>query len=186
MKIQSSILLNDLKEKTFKMIHQVESFKHIPENQLNHQPAENKWSVLKCIGHLNFYSDFYIKEFENRILSAKHSCSEFHKTGFIGNKFAKSMLPTEDGIPMKIKTFKSKTPKKSELSITTIDKFLKQQKEIVQLIGKSREVCLTRTKCNITIKFIKLRFGDALRFYTFHNIRHIVQAAKVIGKNFEF
>ena len=67
MKIQSSILLNDLKEKTLKMIHQVESFQQMSENELNRQPEENKWSILECVEHLNLYSDFYIEEFKSRI-----------------------------------------------------------------------------------------------------------------------
>lgn len=36
MKIQSNILLNDLKEKTLKMIQQAESFQKIHENELNY------------------------------------------------------------------------------------------------------------------------------------------------------
>ena len=186
MKIKTEDLLNDLKEKTLKMIQQVESFQKLSKNQLNHRPGENKWSILECIGHLNLYSDFYINEFEKRILSAKYSASEFHKTGLLGNRFAKSMLPIGDEIPMKMKTFKSKYPNKSELSIATLEKFIKQQNQIIQLIDQSRKVNLTKTKCRITIKGFKLRLGDALRFYAFHNIRHIVQANKVIGGIFKF
>jgi hypothetical protein len=96
------------------------------------------------------------------------------------------MLPIGNKTPMKMKTFKSKRPNRSELSIITLDKFVKQQKQIIQLIDRSRKINLTKTKCNVTIKYIKLRLGDTLRFYIFHNIRHIVQANKAIGKDYYF
>ena len=186
MKIQSNILLNDLKEKTLKMIQQVESFQKIHENELNYQPAENKWSILECIEHLNLYSDFYIGEFKTRISFAKHTASEFHKPGLIGNHSAKSMLPVGDKTPMKMKTFKNMNPVNLNLSTTTLDKFIQQQNDFIELIDQARKVHLTKTKCSLTIKGMKFRLGDALRFYAFHNIRHIVQATKVIGKSFEF
>ena len=186
MKIQSNILLNDLKEKTLKMIHQVELFQKMPNNELNRQPEKNKWSILECVEHLNLYSDFYIEEFRNRISSAKHTASEFHKPGLIGNHSAKSMLPTGDKIPMKMKTFKNMNPIKSSLSTTTLNKFIQQQNDFIQVIDQARKVHLTKTKCSLTIKRMKFRLGDALRFYAFHNIRHIVQATKIIGKKFKF
>ena len=186
MKIKTEDLLNDLKEKTSKMITEVEFFKQLSKEELNRKPAEDKWSILECIGHLNFYSDFYLIEFESKISNAKQNYCEYHKIGFIGNKFAKSMLPVGDRTPMKMKTFKSKNPVQSELSLNTLQKFISQQREIIRLIDRSRSINITKTKCRLTIKSIKLRLGDALMFYTFHNVRHIVQASKILGKKFEF
>ena len=186
MRIKSEELLDELKSQTLKIIQCAESFQRLSENVLNQQPEENKWSVLECIGHLNLYSDFYINQFESRISNSKDIASKYHKIGFLGGRFAKSMLPIKNKIPNKMKTFKSKRPNKSKLSMVTLEKFIKQQKQIIQLIDKSRKVHLTKTKCNITLKVIKLRFGDALRFYIYHNIRHIVQANRAIGKEVYF
>lgn len=96
------------------------------------------------------------------------------------------MLPVGSVTPMKMKTFKSKYPLKSELSIATIEKFINQQNQIIELINQAREVNLTKTKCNLTINITSLRLGDALRFYVFHNVRHIVQANRIIGKTNDF
>ncbi len=186
MKIKSEDLLNDLKSKTLKMIQHVESFQRLSNNELNQQPGENKWSVLECVEHLNLYSDFYINEFQNKISNSKYIASKYHKTGFLGGQFAKSMLPIGENTPMKMKTFKSKTPNKSKLSLLTLEKFVNQQKQIIKLIDKSREVDLVKVKCNITLKKIKLRLGDTLRFYVFHNVRHIVQANRVLGNKNDF
>ena len=181
MKIKSEDLLDDLKSKTLKMIKHVESFQRLSNNELNQQPDEKKWSVLECVEHLNLYSDFYINEFENKISNSKYIASKYFKTGFLGGQFAKSMLPIGEKTPMKMKTFKSKIPDKSKLSMLTLEKFVNQQKQIIKLIDKSRGVNLVKVKCNITLKKIKLRLGDTLRFYVFHNIRHIVQANRVLG-----
>lgn len=186
MKIKSEDLLDDLKSKTLKMIQCVESFQRLSKSDLNQQPGENKWSVLECVEHLNLYSDFYINEFEKKISNSKYVPSKYHKIGFLGSQFAKSMLPIGDNTPMKMKTFKSKTPNKSKLSMVTLEKFVNQQKQIIELIDKSREVHLIKVKCNLTLKKIKLRLGDALRFYVFHNVRHIVQANRIIGKRNDF
>ena len=86
----------------------------------------------------------------------------------------------------KMKTFKHMNPIRSNLSISTLDKFIQQQTEFIELINQAQKVHLTKTKCSLTIKGFKFRLGDALRFYAFHNIRHIVQATKVTGKKFEF
>ena len=100
MRIKSEELLDELKSQTLKIIQCAESFQRLSENVLNQQPEENKWSVLECIGHLNLYSDFYINQFESRISNSKDIASKYHKIGFLGGRFAKSMLPIKNKIPM--------------------------------------------------------------------------------------
>lgn len=186
MKIESKQLTNDLMKKTLKMIEFAEGYNTLTETELNRRPAENKWSILECIEHINLYGDFYINEIENRIINAEHKTQTYHKTGLLGNYAANSMLPKGDEITMKMKTFKHMNPFKSDLPVTVIDKFIKQQKHYLALLKKAEDISLTKTKCSLTISKIKLRLGDALRFYSFHNVRHIVQANKILGKQSSF
>ena len=186
MKIKSETLLKDLESKTQLMIRQVEQFSALSTKELNTRPGKDKWSVLECIEHINLYGEFYLEEFEKHILNAKHKSSEFHKTGLMGNYSANSMLPKGDKTPMKMKTFKHMNPINSDLQVTVLDKFIKQQKHFLNLLSKAETVSLTKTKCALTIKGLKFRLGDTLRFYAFHNIRHINQASKVLGKSFDF
>jgi hypothetical protein len=73
-----------------------------------------------------------------------------------------------------------KTPVASELSVTTIDRFLKQQDHLLRLLEIARKVNLTKTKAAISIsKLIRLRLGDTLRFYVYHIERHVAQAEKL-------
>lgn len=80
-----------------------------------------------------------------------------------------------------MKTSKDKNPIGSTLTIDVIDKFIIQQKELIDLIKKSKNVNLTKTKTAISIsKLIKIRLGDTFRFIIAHNQRHIIQAKNAI------
>ena len=103
---------------------------------------------------------------------------ENFKSGFLGNYFAKSMLPKEK--LNKMKTFKDKNPIGSKLDKSTIDNFILQQEQILNLLEKAREVDLNKTKTAISIsKWIKLKMGDTFRVVIYHNERHLVQANKI-------
>lgn len=182
MKVKAEILLEDLKVKTNKMIQEVEQFQSQSESELNIRPGQDKWSVLECIAHINLYGDFYLKELENQIINSNHPATPFHKEGVIGNYSANSMLPKGDKTPMKMKTFKHMNPIHSDVSITVMDQFIKQQKHFLKILEAAKRVSLIKTKCNLTIKGLKFRLGDTLRFYAYHNVRHISQARKVLGK----
>lgn len=186
MKIKSTELLEDLKQKTIQILKEARFYQSLEASVLNNKPAPSKWSVLECIEHLNICGDIYLKEIESRLLKSNHSSQEYHKSGILGNYSAKSMLPKKDKFPMKMKTFKFMTPDRSNLTITTIDKFVKQQEHFLLLIEKGHQINLTKTKCGLAVKGLKFRMGDAMRFYAFHNVRHITQANKLLGRESDF
>lgn len=85
------------------------------------------------------------------------------------------MLPKEK--LNKMKTFQSMNPAGSQLGTEVLEKFLKQQEELLALLEKAKTVDLAKTKTAISIsKLIKLRLGDTFRVVIYHNYRHIVQA----------
>lgn len=88
------------------------------------------------------------------------------------------MLPKEK--LNKIKTFKDKNPIGRKLDKTTIERFISQQEEVLNLLDKSRKIDLNKTKTAISISnLIKLKIGDTFRVVVYHNERHIVQANKI-------
>ncbi|RKE92296.1 DinB family protein [Ichthyenterobacterium magnum] len=177
----SKDLIQDLLEATRKNINQVEAYNQLSLEILNWKSTPESWSVLECIEHLNRYSDFYIPEIEKQIDASKHKASEVFKSGWLGNYFAKNMLPKEKLNTMK--TFKSMNPLGSNLSKGVLTKFIDQQHKLLNLLDKSKKVNLTKTKTAISIsKLIKLRLGDTFRVVIYHNQRHIVQAEKNILK----
>ncbi len=182
MKFNRNDLINDLKKDVENAIVTGEKFKQLTANQLNFKAAAERWSILECLEHLNLYGDFYLIEIEKQILKAPISkTTTVFKSGILGNYFAESMQPKPNGeISNKMKTFKDKDPANSNLSITVIDRFLKQQRQLLTLLEQAAAVDLTKVKTNITIKFIRLRLGDTLRFVIYHNNRHLLQANSIL------
>lgn len=181
MKFNTTELLADLIERTRININTVEKFRDLPIEELNHKENTEKWSVLECIEHLNLYGDFYNPEIRRSIESSTSKPNEVFKSGIIGDYFVKTMLPKKK--LNKMKTFKDKNPSGSSLDLNVIDRFIRQQKDFLELIENSRNINLTNTKTAITIsKLLKLRLGDTFRFSVAHNERHLIQAKETISK----
>ena len=178
MQLQSD-LLQDLKQRTKKVLTAAEVLLDLPLDELNYKPDPDTWSALECLEHLNRYGDFYLPEISHRIQSGSEKKNDLFRSGWLGNYFAKSMLPKEK--LNKMKTFKSMNPNGSRLDKSTIDTFIDQQHQMLRLLTKADAVSITHTKTSISIsKWIKLRLGDTFRVVIYHNQRHIVQAQKVL------
>lgn len=90
-------------------------------------------------------------------------------------------MKVKNGKIFKMKTLSDKNPLGSELTITTIDRFLKQQEMLKSLLEQARNADLTRTKVPISLtRFMKLRLGDTFRFFVNHIERHVLQAQQVL------
>lgn len=177
--MESELLIDDLKERTDRNILQAEKFSALSVEELNQRLEQESWSILECFEHLNLYGDFYMPEIGKRISESNTIPKKQFKTGLLGNYFAKSMLPKEK--LNKMKTFRDKDPIGSKLDKKTIDRFLAQQEQTLELLEKARKVDLTKTKTSISISsFLKLRLGDTLRVVVYHNDRHLVQANNIL------
>lgn len=179
MKISSAQLILDLQNTVRNAIQTAENLKDKPENELNFRTSENSWSALECLAHLNRYGNFYIPEITRRISASKTSAQPIFTSGILGNYFANSMLPKEKLNTMK--TFKSMNPIHSQLNKSTVNEFISQQHQILELLEKAKNIDLNRTKTGISISsWIKLKLGDTFRFVINHNLRHLVQAERVL------
>jgi hypothetical protein len=181
MTIKSESLILDLIERTRKNINEVERLTQRTETELRNKKNKEIWNALECIEHLNRYGEFYIPEIKQKIKQSKAKSEIDFRSGILGDYFAKSMLPSEK--MTKIKTFKDKNPEGSNLDKKTLDRFLEQQKQILDLLSISRKVSLNKTKTSMSIsKLIKLRLGNTFRVLVYHNERHIEQAKKTLEK----
>ena len=175
----SEKLLQELLELTRRNLNAAESFKTNSIEKLNWKNDAESWSVLECIEHLNRYGDFYIPEISNRIKNSKHAPSKVFKSNWLGKYFSKSVSYDEKLKKMKI--FKNMNPLNSKLDTQTLEKFIQQQHEIIDLITQSKNVNLDKTKTSISIsKLIKLKLGDTFRVLIYHNERHIKQAERAL------
>lgn len=183
MKISTEKLIADLIERTRQNLNQAEEFNAQPEKTLNWKPAPESWSALECLAHLNLYGNFYLPEIQRRINSAAKPAEENFKSGWLGNYFAKMMLPREK--LNKMKTFKDKDSNDRQLNKKTLIEFIDQQKQLLDLLHQARGVSLNKTRTSISIsKWIKLKLGDTLRVVIYHNQRHLVQASKATAQYF--
>ena len=181
--MKPEVLITDLIERTRTNMNQAEALRDLPDEVLTWSPREESWNILECLEHLNRYGDFYLPEIEKRVKASSFRAEDF-KSGWLGEYFAKSMLPREK--LNKMKTFKKMDPMRDDLNKPVlnrevIDEFIKQQKQTLDLLHKSREVSLKRTKTAISISsWIKLRLGDTFRVLIYHNQRHMEQVSKIL------
>ena len=181
MKINTSTLIDDLLARTHENLFSAQEFKSLSFEELSSRPASGSWTALECIAHLNFYGDFYIPEIEKRMKNSPYPAYDVFKSGFLGNYFAKSMLPNEK--QQKMKTLKKQDPIGQGLGVEVLDKFIDHQHQLLILLDRARDINLTRTKTAISIsRILKLRLGDIFRVLVYHNQRHILQAKKALYK----
>ena len=179
MTIKNEVLLGDLIEKTRENLNQLEKFKQLSLKELNQKSKPESWSILECVAHLNIYGDFYLPEIEKQLHQTKHKSGEVFKSGFLGNYFVKLMEPKATS--KKMKTMKKFDPLGSQLDKATLEVFKNQQLKLLDLLSKSSNINLSKTKTAISIsKLIKLRLGDTLRFVVAHNERHLLQAERLL------
>ena len=181
-KIETSALLNDLKSKTEFCIKESKRFLKQKEDKLNNRPNPETWSALQCLDHLNQYGDYYLPELTTAITDSKHSAQPTFSPGFIGNMFAKAMIPNSKTTKMQSPI--DKAPTLSDLDKTVVNTFLEQQKQYLEILTLSSTVDLNKSKIKVTIsKFVRLKLGDALRVTIYHNERHVLQAIKALKNN---
>src|SRR5690606_7898812 len=132
MKIHIDTLILELKDRTVQHLKFAESLLEYPSDILNRRKSPESWSALECIEHLNLYGYFYLPEIEHRIQSSQTIFSPSFKSGFLGNYFAKSMLPKEK--LNKMKTFSSMNPIHKSLDKNVLHTFIAQQKKTLELL----------------------------------------------------
>lgn len=160
------------------MMNQAEEMNQASDELLNKRSDDTSWSALECIEHLNLYGHFYIPEFRKRISNSKYKADKLFNSGLVGNYSAESMIPDDN--MKKMSTFKDKNPLGSTLNKDCISEFLDQQKQMLELLHKSREVSLNKTKTATTLPLIKFKLGDTFRFVIHHSERHMLQAKKAM------
>jgi len=179
--MQSEKLIQALSEQTRQIINQVEKLKTHDLQTLTWKENEISWSILECLEHLNLYGDFYLPQIESKIKSSTTKTEIEFKSGLLGNYFAKMILPKEK--LNKMKTFKDKNPLNANLDKVVIDKFIRQQIKLLDLLNQSANVSLNQVKIQTSISsLIKLKLGDTFRFLINHMIRHLSQIDRVMSQ----
>ncbi|QCK14324.1 DinB family protein [Mangrovivirga cuniculi] len=179
MKITYQDLTEEILKRTKFCLEFARSIRDISDAKLNHRPTDISWSALECIEHLNRYSEFYLPIFMKEIENKSGASKDYFSTGWLGKKFAESVKPLSEGAS-KMPTFKSKNPLHQELDPSVIDEFTTDLEAFLKSLNAGLDGVDLDKRVSTTLPIIKLKLGDAMRVYTFHNHRHIEQARKAL------
>lgn len=178
MKTDSTILLQELLA-IAKQDHQsVTGLQSLTNEQLNRKPTPSAWSILECLEHLNLYATFYLPEIEKAVRKA-HPSKLIFKSGFFGNMLVNMVKPVEKS--KKMKTFRAMDPLGKVLPRETLDTFINNHAQLINLLANAIDPNLNKKLVAVTFtRIIKLKTGDALRFMVYHHQRHVQQALTTI------
>jgi hypothetical protein len=181
MKTTSKALLSDLTATTVGIINTIAT--QISNEKLHRKPAPEKWSAAECLEHLNLYGDFYLPVMRDAIekgLAKGYTAHESYKSGWVGDYFVKTMQLKSGKVGNPMKTFKAKNPANLVVPPDVLQRFMKQQSELLAIIKAASNADLQRITVPLTIPYLKIRLGDTLRFVVAHNERHIMQALNAV------
>ncbi|MFY0628074.1 MAG: DinB family protein [Reichenbachiella sp.] len=174
-------LIDELIKDTIQVRSDVKNLIDLGDEMINLKPTADQWSVIECIEHLNIADAHYLHHFEVELGKAELSKKDIFKPGFLGNYFVNAMKPRPDGkIPSPMKTLRKFRPDVTK-QYDTIDRFLKDQDKLLDLLEKSSSFNLNKIKITSALgRIITFKLGDAFRFVIAHNQRHVKQMKNTI------
>lgn len=158
-----------------------ENFIPLTDEQLNWKIRSDVWNIREIFAHVFEYAKYYHSAFSKKIDTTRY---REPSDNFISSPLGKSMwsamkLGNAKNVKRKIKSQKLYNP----LIVTSIVKetslidFLKSQKELLQIIERSKTINIRKAKIKLANNnVIKFRLGDAFLYVVYHNQRHIQQA----------
>lgn len=184
-------LFNEIEKITNDCISQTtKKFSKLSENQLNWSPNDQTWSISEIFAHLNEYSHYYHPAFLKKIDITRYRVP---KLSFISSPLGKSAwksmkLGNAKNVKRKFRAARLYNPSvvPSIVKPTSVADFIQSQHEFLEILEKAKMINIRKAKVGISIsKIIRLRFGDALLFVTYHNERHVQQAINLLNlRNF--
>ena len=172
-------LLAELSTRTTEAIRFGESLLSLPAKPLNHRPAENAWSALECLAHLNDYADMYLDKIEARVQQAPTRKRAAYRPGLLGKKLALAMHPNNRGKTMRSPAHTNHLHAELPLSVrdTFLDNLRRYQAVLTKLDGK--ELRGSRVPFSLT-PIVRFHLGDILACLVWHNTRHLLQAEEAM------
>ena len=168
-------ILNRLRHDVHEIIVLAKEFEHLPESTLNWKEHTEKWSVLECLEHLNRYTLYYHAALKKAIIRTIPSDNKQEsRSTWMGKKFIAMMHPDNRA---KHKTFARMNPVHGDLEKDVIERFVKNQQELLDIISEASKVDLNKGSVPVEfLKILRLNIGDTLQFVVVHEQRHINQA----------
>lgn len=149
------------------------------------QPGVGSWSALACIEHLNISLDLTLNEIQKALdksIAKGYPANEQYRPGFIGQRFARFLAPTEGTVRRRVRTFKKFKP---QLVPGKEDIILNGFRERMQRLDSQVMISASTDleKCRVVSNFgpiLRFKLGDYFPITLAHNERHIFQARKAL------
>lgn len=184
--INSSKLIDQLIDLTNSNVRNLKALTaNLTEDQMNWKPNGEVWSINEVLAHLNSYANYYHQNISDKINETKHDeAKELFASSTLGRSTWKSVkLGNLKNVKRKLRARKEHNPSVHPELVhpDSLERFIKTQDVLNQILEKSKNINLRRVKIQISIsKMVKLRLGDVFLFVVYHNERHIEQINKLI------
>lgn len=163
-----------------------EKISPLNEEQKTWKKDPLSWNIVEICAHLNEYATFYHKAFLNKI---EHTRFRTPSPTFISSQLGKSAwnsmkLGNASNIKRKFNAQRAYNPTINPYLVSgkDIEKLQDNLNEFLIIIKKSTQINVRKAKIPTAIStLIRLKFGDALLFVTYHNQRHLQQMQNIIS-----
>ena len=180
-KIDEKKILESLAEDVYEILAYTKVLEEMDDDRLNIKSSPEKWNTNECLDHMNKATELYIDQIELKIdAELIPSKRGYYKSGFFAEFSINGLKPAENGdIKHKMNTLKRFVPNTSQ-SGNVLKRFQEGQKRLIQILGQLEGKDLRSFKVTTAFgKILKFYVGDAVRFLTAHNQRHILQIKKI-------
>jgi DinB superfamily len=152
----------------------------LTEVQLNWKANPEAWSVGQCIDHLISTNSPYFPEIE-KIIQGRKTNTIWQKLPFFPGFFGRLIINAAN--PDNVKKAKAPSvfkPTSSAIAGDVVDRFLKSQKQLVDLMRKTEKLPLSTIMITSPVAaFVTYSLNDAYIIMALHNRRHFNQAKRV-------
>jgi hypothetical protein len=177
-------LINSLRIQTSEIKHKFEVIQNIDYIKLSKYPNYKSWNVLEVIEHMSRFQEYYLPQIICQVSAIELDQSALYRPGVFGNFMVKGLLPQDEKIKMKVKTFKRMDPFGTVKGLDAHKTILRYEillQEMRNLIEKAEKLDLNRKNIVSAVgPIIKFKIGDALRILAAHDLRHFKQCENIL------
>lgn len=155
-------------------------FGGLSPHQLNWKPSEVSWSVGQCIEHLVLSKGFFMTVLEEVASGNRRNTfwENWSPLRYLGTRLYFSYIKSDK---TKVKAPTNRIVPPSEVDSDVVEKFSRQQDEIINTIGTISEADAGQvTLTSPFLKAVTYKFSDGLLILAEHDRRHIRQAIRVM------
>ncbi len=178
------ISAQDQVQRLNRILQQVKELERLDLESLSQKPAEDRWSILEILGHMNAAYKIYEPRIDQLLakLPDQSEAVDNFKTGRKTAFFVKAITPQGDTRPMPMKTMKVFHPGfdndkvEYEIKDAEFHTFYTYMDHLKNAIQKARTKATKKGKLNSALgRIVRFHLPEAFEFNIGHMERHLIQ-----------